>query len=330
MARWGEKMREMTRGRMTASIILTIALGILLSSMAAEKHASPAIGWGVAISLFASTCILRHLGRKPSVPCSIWNAAGKFVKSYIIAGILFLATAFLLVKSDQLHGDALDASILLLLGAMQLMAYAIYKLAYKGPDSWRRNREPKTVSPVVTRPTWSLPSASPRADNLIQQLCRKTGWGLLGQEAGRYQVRSRGTHSPVSIEVCYSERQVNVLFQAWFPIRFSLEKRPSGLFARVLLRNHPLHWSSWQMSIGGSCEACLYLIASVPRTALDAGLFQEVCTEIANELRDFHQELHDKFLYDLGGVMPESMPRDVQVELPVRRNWYLPRMLGGG
>ena len=132
-------------------------------------------------------------------------------------------------------------------------------------------------------------------------------------------MRSRGTLSPVAIEVCYGERQVNVLFQSWLPIRFSLERPPAGLFARVLLRGHPLNWSAWQMSIGGSCEACLYVSASVPRTALDARLFQEVCTEIANEIRGFHQELHDKFAYDLGGVMPEAMPREARGGVPARR-----------
>jgi hypothetical protein len=155
--------------------------------------------------------------------------------------------------------------------------------------------------------------------SLIERLCQETGWGLLGQEAGRYQVRSRDTDSPVAIEVCYGERQVNVLFQSWLPIRFSLERPPAGLFARVMLRGHTLNWSGWQMSIGGSCEACLYLSASVPRTALDAGLFQEVCTEIADELRDFHLELHDKFAYDLGGVAAEAMPREVVGGVPARR-----------
>jgi hypothetical protein len=62
-----------------------------------------------------------------------------------------------------------------------------------------------------------------------------------------------------------------------------------------------------------------YLSASVPRTALDAWLFQEVCTEIASEIRDFHQELHDKVYYDLGGIAPEAMPREARGGVPARR-----------
>jgi hypothetical protein len=55
------------------------------------------------------------------------------------------------------------------------------------------------------------------------------------------------------------------------------------------------------MHIGESCEACLSVSAGIPRAALTASLFDSVCEEIAEELRQFHQELHDKFLYDLGG-----------------------------
>jgi hypothetical protein len=63
----------------------------------------------------------------------------------------------------------------------------------------------------------------------------------------------------------------------------------------------------------------MYLSASVPRTALDAWLFQEVCTEIASEIRDFHKELHDKLYYDLGGISPEAMPREALGGVPARR-----------
>jgi hypothetical protein len=215
---------------------------------------------------------------------------------------------FLLVLSDRLHGDAFGLAFMIVLGAAQVLAYAIYKLVYKGPSGRRRDR--LTTSASLQR------SSSWRGDGVIERLCRETGWGFIGQEAGRHQVQSRGTRSPVAIDVCYGERQVNVLFQSWFPIRFSLEKPPAGLFARVLLRSHALNWSAWQMSIGGSCEACLYLSASVPRTALDACLFQAVCTEIAEELRQFHVELHDKFAYDLGGVVPTVLPAALAVPQP--------------
>lgn len=322
-------MREMTRGRMTASIILTIALGILLSSMAAEKHASPAIGWAVAIGMFATANILHYLQRRPFVPCSMWSAAGKFVKSYIIAVICFMAACSLLVQSDRFHGNTLDALILMLFGAMQVVACAIYRLVYKGPDSWRRKREPKTVSAVSTRSAWPQLPVPQRGGNVIESLCRTIGWVVTRREADIYQVRSGDHRANVYIEIRYNERSPNVVFQSFFPIRFSLDEPPAGLFGRVLLRTASLTWASWALNIGESCDAQLCVNAGLPTTALDARLFGKVCEEIAAEIRGMRQELHDKFAYDLGGVMPEAIPREMRVELPVRRGDNLPGGNGG-
>ena len=82
-----------------------------------------------------------------------------------------------------------------------------------------------------------------QSGDLIARLCDETGWVLTGREADRYQVRSGDHRANVYIELRYSERYRNAVFQSWFPVRFSLEKPPAGLFARVLLRSSSLTWS---------------------------------------------------------------------------------------
>ena len=69
---------------------------------------------------------------------------------------------------------------------------------------------------------------------------------------------------------------------------------------------------------------CIYS----PR-ATDARVFKGICEEITNEIRAFHQELHDKFAYDLGGVMPEAAPGNWHGGLPVRRGQTLPGVFEG-
>jgi hypothetical protein len=148
--------------------------------------------------------------------------------------------------------------------------------------------------------------------DLIERLCRETGVVFVSREADRYEVRNGDHASTRYISVWYSDRFTNVMFQSWFPIQFSLEQEPKGLFARVLLRNGQLHWSGWSMAIGGSCEACLTLVANVPPSALDAHLFASVCGEMVAEINAFHQELHDKFRYAAGGRMVDASPCEIR------------------
>jgi hypothetical protein len=234
------------------------------------------------------------------------------MKAWISWFACSLMTCFMAACGVSARRSGQDPAIFVIIGGMFFIGWVRVSI------TMFRSSRPGGVRVTLTPSAPARRSArlKPRqGGDLIERLCRETGWGLIGEESGRYQVRSRGTRSPVAIEVCYGERQVNVLFQSWLPIRFSLEKPPAGLCARVLLRNHPLNWGAWQLSIGGSCEACLCVVASVPRTALDAWLFHEVCTEIADELRGFHQELHDRFLYDLGGVVQEPTPAAVPWEV---------------
>jgi hypothetical protein len=169
----------------------------------------------------------------------------------------------------------------------------------------------------IRRAAWPQLVSARGGGDLVSRLCRDTGFVLTGREADRYQVRS-GDHSPpVYIELRYSERRPNVIFQAWFPVRFSLEKPPTGLFGRVLLRNTSMTWAAWGMSIGQSCEACLYVTAASPRRAMDSRVFNAICQEMTGEIRAFHEELHSKFAYDLGDVVPEAMPRNVRGGVPM-------------
>lgn len=142
--------------------------------------------------------------------------------------------------------------------------------------------------------------------DVIERLCQQTGMVLVSREADCYQVRNGDHTSKRYIDVTYSERVANVLFQTWLPIRFSLEHEPKGLFARVLLRNGNLHLSSWSMAIGGSCEACLTLVTDMPRAALNAELFSKACWEMVREVNGFQQELHDKFSYEAGGRVVDA------------------------
>ena len=141
----------------------------------------------------------------------------------------------------------------------------------------------------------------PPSQDLIERLCRQSGWIFIHREADRYRVRA-SEHPPIrDIDVWYATRLTNVLFQVDFPIRFSLDPEPSGLFARLMMRNSRLTWSAWSMSLGGSCEACPILVANVPPAALDARQFAGICREIIDEVNAFYVELHDKFRYSASG-----------------------------
>lgn len=138
-----------------------------------------------------------------------------------------------------------------------------------------------------------------RKQELIPELCRASGWPLVAQECGRYTVASNDTRGRRYIVVKSREPVSNVVFTATFPIRFSLEKTPQGLFARLLLRSVSLRYCAWVMDIMDSCEGQPYLAASVPAAALDARLFGDICREMVAELHSFHQELRDKFQGDM-------------------------------
>ena len=52
-----------------------------------------------------------------------------------------------------------------------------------------------------------------------------------------------------------------IKFSSALPLQFPLDRTPSGLFARMLLRNLELHYCHWNMDLGGSYEARPFLCA---------------------------------------------------------------------
>ena len=162
----------------------------------------------------------------------------------------------------------------------------------------------------------------------IDRLAQAAGFVVVSKEADKQRVRANDGRSAVYIDVGNSGEFKNVLFQSWFSVRFSLEREPQGLFGRVLIRNLDVCWSKWAISLGGSCEACLTLSASVPPAALDARLFADICNEITDEMNAFHRELHEKFRYSAEPLgMPDPPPR-----MPTRDNGggRLPYQIGDG
>lgn len=129
-----------------------------------------------------------------------------------------------------------------------------------------------------------------------------------------------------------------MLFEAELPVRFSLEDTPSDLFARVLLRSVPLKFASWRMDVRQSCEALLFLSVQWPGQGMVAGLFDDICREMRDEVLSFHQELRDKFRYQANGVVTgrpgSACPRPGEVRFlgPVREGvaGQVRRMLDNG
>ena len=138
--------------------------------------------------------------------------------------------------------------------------------------------------------------------DLIPRLCKESGrWMVVSKEASDYRVRNNDGRRPVNITITQRPGVSTAMFQAFFPVRFSLEREPKGLFGRILLRNFEMkHGAAWSMYIGQSAEACLTLVAKVPIAALDAGRLNVTCDEIVNEMNAFQQELHDKYRYEAG------------------------------
>ena len=136
---------------------------------------------------------------------------------------------------------------------------------------------------------------------LVEQLSHKSGrWHVSDQKGDVTWVSNNEEHDRQIIGVRSSDSMDVIRFSANFPMRFNLERSPSGVFARLLLRNAFLRWSSWTLEIAESCEAAAYLHACMPKSVVDATLFDGICQEMRKEIGSFRKELYDKFRYDLG------------------------------
>jgi hypothetical protein len=213
----------------------------------------------------------------------------------------------------EAHGSDRAKAVLAAAGLAWLATTGVVGAGHAAVTMWRR----AGGSALLVRPGSS--------QDLIERLCDETGWVLAGREADLYRVRSGDHRAPVYIDIRYSEQYCNAVFQSWFPVKFSLEQPPAGLFGRVLLRSIYLRWASWEMSAGRSCEACLVLSACLPVAGMHADLFRPVCEEIATEIRRLRRELHDKFAYDLGeDPTPMTAAGEPRGGLPGRQADTLP------
>lgn len=144
-----------------------------------------------------------------------------------------------------------------------------------------------------------------RESDLVESLCRQSGqWMVTSSVLDVHQVRS--VHRPriQRLQIRHMDGHASLIFQLFFSIRFSLENPPSGLFGRLMMRNHELIYASWAMGIVESCEAGLEVVARLPRQGIDARLFHSVCTELADEADSFDKELKEKFRYGVDGIIP--------------------------
>ena len=132
-------------------------------------------------------------------------------------------------------------------------------------------------------------------EDFITRLCRETGWLVLGQEGDLYTVRSSGPQGVRHLGVRHRHGGGWIKFTAEFPIRFPLDRTPSGIFARLLLRGHALKYSHWRMELWGDFEALPFLLAQWPDSVMTASFFDATCREMDGEIHGFHQELRDKF-----------------------------------
>lgn len=145
-----------------------------------------------------------------------------------------------------------------------------------------------------------------RRKDRITRLCRQTGKFVVAdyEKPASYWVRSTGAYGTMYRTVVVDDgKPTRTRFQTFLPVGFPLDRPPSGLFARLLMRSWDLRWSAWVVNILDSCEARACVTVLVPSVALDAGLFTEICHEQIQEVAAFHKELRDKFNYAAGGAL---------------------------
>jgi hypothetical protein len=127
----------MSKWRILGGLVITIVLGMLLSSMAEEKHKSPAIGWGIAVGLFVSAYFLKWVSLRPVTPCSRPKAVLKFAKAYAIGAIIATVGIVLLrvwLGATNRMADHMEFFSVLIGVTAFCIAYPLYRLADKGPE----------------------------------------------------------------------------------------------------------------------------------------------------------------------------------------------------
>ena len=196
---------------------------------------------------------------------------------------------------------------------------------YPPPPGWGPDPSP-VIDTVEGAPMGIL-----NRKNAIARLCEETGnFAFLKAEGVTHYVVPNGPQRRHRLEIKHDARFENVTLQGFFPIRFSLEKTPSGLFARVLMRSFELHFASWCVIMTESCEAGLCVRACVPRAALDSRLLDRVCTEIIDELEGFQKELREKFAYTPGqGIVYPEAPRSTGTAIATQHARYPAPRRGG-
>jgi hypothetical protein len=168
-------------------VIVTIIWGLVASSTAAERGGSPAAAWAISIGFAATACGLKWISTRPEVPCSRPQAALKFVKSYAIgtavatSGIMGLRVWF--GATNRVADDIPFFAVLIGIPAF-IIAYPIYRLAYKGPERWRRATsgqvKPKPATPLALPHAAAAPL--PRRNELAR---RDSGFAVRGAGTGR-------------------------------------------------------------------------------------------------------------------------------------------------
>lgn len=242
--------------------------------------------------------------------------------------LVILAGFALAGRKDGLSGEILAEGLLGIM-AVWLLVRVILIFFHLGRCVTRDVVHLATGGTVRTLPQHGVvrPHRLQPPQDFIERLCHESGWLLVSRENDIYTVRSGDHTVQQNVYVRWNPRLRNVLFQGFFPVRFSLEREAPGLNARLLMRNRDLCWSSWAMDIGQSCEACLHVAASLPPENLDARLFGRVCQEIVGEINAFHAELRSKFQYSVGQVSvdnPYRVQQEFRGDLPRRQGENLP------
>ena len=142
-------------------------------------------------------------------------------------------------------------------------------------------------------------------EDFVTRMCRLSGrWAVIGREGDSYDLRSDDTRAVRYLSVRHRPDVGYVMFHAALSLRFPLDKTPSGLFARMLLRNVRLKFCHWNLDLRGSFEASAYLNAQWPTPGMTHEFFGSLCREMAEEVSGFHQELRDRFRGDWSPVAP--------------------------